>query len=196
LPKITATIRNWWNQRCSSNGSLLLPFVMKKVMMVWHFVSDSHKVMTVLIVLLPWSCSFLCILISCIWSQLSPVLYLVQPDLVFPAHVEVAVEVIMELWFLQLLALLRGQAVACWQKLYLCLMFVAHCVMWIYLWFLFYLAVSILWVSVRLPFFSSFHGTWSNCIVYLPQTMQELLLTQKERWRVRSPCFHCLFTAF
>jgi hypothetical protein len=75
-------------------------------------------------------------------------------------------------------------------------LFVAHCVMWIYLWFLFYLAVSVLWVAVRSPFFSSFHGTWSNCIVYLPQTMQELLLTQKERWRVRSPCFHCLSTAF
>ncbi len=34
-----------------SRGSLSLPFVMK--VMVCHFVSDSHEVMTVLIVVLP-----------------------------------------------------------------------------------------------------------------------------------------------
>ncbi len=34
-----------------SHGSLSLPFVMK--VMVWHFVSDSHEVMTALIVVLP-----------------------------------------------------------------------------------------------------------------------------------------------
>jgi hypothetical protein len=35
-----------------SHGSLSLPFVMK-VVMVCHFVSDSHEVMTALIVVLP-----------------------------------------------------------------------------------------------------------------------------------------------
>jgi hypothetical protein len=34
-----------------SHGSLSLPFVMK--VMVWNFVSDSHEVMTTLIVVLP-----------------------------------------------------------------------------------------------------------------------------------------------
>jgi hypothetical protein len=81
-------VRNWWNQWCSSHGSLWMLFVMKKVMMVWHFVHDSHKVMTVLIVLQPcnfllWR--FLCILISCILSQWCPLWYLQQLDLVFPS---------------------------------------------------------------------------------------------------------------
>ncbi len=37
-----------------SHGSLSLLFMMK--LMVWHFVSDSHKVMTILIIMLPSNC--------------------------------------------------------------------------------------------------------------------------------------------
>jgi hypothetical protein len=135
LPKITATVRNWWNQWCSSYGSLWVLFVIKKVMMVWHFVSDSHKVMAVLIILLPcnfllWR--FLCVLRSCNLSQWCPVWYLQQLDLVFPSsrsgcwsHDGAVIS-----------AASRGQAVAYWHKLYCCLMLVVHCVMWIYLWLL------------------------------------------------------------
>jgi hypothetical protein len=155
LPKITATVRNWWNQWCSSHGSLWLLFVMKKVMIVWHFVRDSHKVMTVLVVLLPcnfllWR--FLCILISSILSHWCPVWYLQQLDLVFPgsrsgcwSHDGAVVSAVfgsirgqaVAYWHkLYCLAVSRGQAVAYWHKLYFCLMFVVHCVMWIYLWLL------------------------------------------------------------
>ncbi len=44
---------HWWELMNSvgSHGSLSLPFVMK--VMVCHFVSDSHEVMTALIVVLP-----------------------------------------------------------------------------------------------------------------------------------------------
>jgi hypothetical protein len=51
-----STVASWWKSVCSSDGSLSLLFIMKLMMMVWHFVNDSHEVMTAaLIIMLPQS---------------------------------------------------------------------------------------------------------------------------------------------
>lgn len=169
LPKITAAVRNWWNQWCSSHGSLWLLFVMKKVMMV------SHKVMTVLIVLLPcnfllWR--FLCILISCILSQWCPVWCLQQLDLVFPSsrsgswiHDGAVISAVF--------GSIKGSS-SCLLTRALLLPDVCSALCHVNLSLVAcFLDVSVSWVTVWLLFFHSFCWSWSNYIVFLPQTMQE-----------------------
>jgi hypothetical protein len=53
---LSAPTRQEVMKTVGSHGSSSLLFLMK-LLMVWHFVSNSHKVMTALIVMLPSNCS-------------------------------------------------------------------------------------------------------------------------------------------
>jgi hypothetical protein len=90
----------WWKlmKSVGSHGSLSLLFVMEVT--VWHFVTNSHKVMTALIVVLPLECCCVCLLFAscCEYVDLLSLIMICIEVLIWSLNVAISLPQSIDLW--------------------------------------------------------------------------------------------------